>query len=560
MRVRVTLLGVLALWHLPSSRCAAGEIVRRLRDDVRPKLTRTAAGGAPLGEKLYQFVAQSAWSGERVALSAEDLARIKRLLTNITRRRRPPEPREAPGGKLALTLEEAVQLALEKNLRLQITQLNEEALGTEIPRAKAIFHPVVGSTLTASRERKVGPEKKGSTLLDGRRLSDISTRTPTAFISENVLTGGSVLVSSDFTRKDTTDFTEKDPAERKLHQFQANYSVSVVQPLLRGGRVYVATQPIRNAEYDWRIAAAQLQADILTVTAQTKSAYYNAVLANKVIDLIRDAIARDEALIEASDALFKAGLVTKRDVFSAGISRADDAASLASAQGDRELAQNILSDVLGIPIGTDVRLRDETIDFEPIPLDLGRWIALANERRPEILAAGEALKKSWLDVRVNQNALLPQLNFVGSYGRGETGTTVGTALDFRGDVWTTGLVFSYPLGNVAARSLLSRAKLEQARFEQELAQTRRLVELQVRAAVIRIRTSLERMKPLAVSVEQSEGKLEVAQARFALGQATNKDVTDAQDSLLKGETSLLRSIVEYDIGLAELEASIAGQI
>ena len=55
-------------------------------------------------------------------------------------------------------------------------------------------------------------------------------------------------------------------------------------------------------------------------------------------------------------------------------------------------------------------------------------------------------------------------------------------------------------------------------------------------------------------------KLEVAQARFALGQATNKDVTDAQDSLLKGETSLLRSIVEYDIGLAELEASIAGQI
>src|SRR5207249_2758936 len=195
----------------------------------------------------------------------------------------------------------------------------------------------------------------------------------------------------------------------ELRQFQANYSVSVVQPLLRGGRVYVATQPIRNAEYDWRIAAAQLQADILTVTAQTKSAYYNAVLANKVIDLIRDAIARDE-------------------------------------------------------------------------------------RRPEILAAGEALKKSWLDVRVNQNALLPQLNFVGSYGRGETGTTVGTALDFRGDVWTTGLVFSYPLGNVAARSLLSRAKLEQVRFEQELAQTRRLVELQVRAAVIRIRTSLERMK------------------------------------------------------------------
>ena len=105
-----------------------------------------------------------------------------------------------------------------------------------------------------------------------------------------------------------------------------------------------------------------------------------------------------------------------------------------------------------------------------------------------------------------------------------------------------------------------RARIEHARFETQLVQTKRLVELQVRTAEIRLRTSLERMKPLAVSVEQAEGKLEIAQARFALGQATNKDVTDAQEDIRDGESDLLRSIVDYDIGLAELEASIAGQI
>jgi outer membrane protein TolC len=68
------------------------------------------------------------------------------------------------------------------------------------------------------------------------------------------------------------------------------------------------------------------------------------------------------------------------------------------------------------------------------------------------------------------------------------------------------------------------------------------------------------MRPLALSVEQSEGKLEVAQARFALGLATNKDVTDAQESLLDAERDLLESTVDYKIGLAELEASIAGTI
>jgi len=45
-----------------------------------------------------------------------------------------------------------------------------------------------------------------------------------------------------------------------------------------------------------------------------------------------------------------------------------------------------------------------------------------------------------------------------------------------------------------------------------------------------------------------------------LGQATNFDITDAQEKLLSVETSLLGAIVDYNIALAQLEASIAGPI
>ena len=534
---------------------AEKEVTRRWRDTVLPKLGQPVAGAAPLGERMYAYLTKNPGGRGRnhTVISEEELGRIKRVLDDIRRKRLPGAP--APPGTLSLALEEAVELGLEKNLRLQITRLNEDALETEIPRAKAIFHPLVGASLTASRRKEVGIEKLNNDriILDGRRISDTSIRTPTAFVSENIPTGASIAVESFFRRTDTA-------GGRPPREFLANYTVSIVQPLLRGGRIYVATRPIKDAEYDWRIAAAQLQADILTVMALTKAAYYNAVLADLIIDVAQDALARDEALIEASNALFKARLVTKRDVYSAEIIRAQDTETLARAEGNRQLAQNALSDVLGVPIGTETQVRHEAIDFQPIPSDLETWIALANERRPEIMAADEALKKSWLNVRVAQNGLLPNVDLTAAYGRAQTGTSVGRALDFRGDEWTAGLLFSYPLGNVAARSLLSRARIEHARFETQLVQTKRLVELQVRTAEIRLRTSLERMKPLAVSVEQAEGKLEIAQARFALGQATNKDVTDAQEDIRDGEIDLLRSIVDYDIGLAELEASIAGQI
>jgi outer membrane protein TolC len=54
--------------------------------------------------------------------------------------------------------------------------------------------------------------------------------------------------------------------------------------------------------------------------------------------------------------------------------------------------------------------------------------------------------------------------------------------------------------------------------------------------------------------------LEVAKARFALGQADNFDITDAQEDLLQAQSDLLEATADYNIGLAELEASIAGPV
>src|SRR5205814_9168325 len=118
---------------------------------------------------------------------------------------------------------------------------------------------------------------------------------------------------------------------------------------------------------------------------------------------------------------------------SAEIIRAQDTETLARAEGNRQLAQNALSDVLGVPIGTETQLRHEAIDFQPIPSDLETWIALANERRPEIRAADEAIKKSWLNVRVAENGLQPNVYHAATYGRAQTGPSRSCALDLRGD-------------------------------------------------------------------------------------------------------------------------------
>jgi outer membrane protein TolC len=489
-----------------------------------------------------------------------DLERVKRALAQIPVESAPAAPQSPAAGTpppgtpaspfeprrepVAVTLQESIDLALKRNLELRSTSLVTQSTELEIPKARAKFHPTVGFALTASGIRSF-PEMARPTTLTSILLTPIAV--------QELPTGGRLVLSSDFSREETH------PASTPVG-FSSAVTLSLVQPLFRGGRTYVATQAIRNAEFDSRIANDALRADILRVTVATKTAYYNVLLAEKVIAVTEAAIDRDKALIAASQALFQARLVTKRDVFSAELSLAQDSAKLVSARADLEVAKNALADILGLPIAADVMLLDKEVDFEPVQLDVGRLIATATGRRPEILAGEEQLAKNALAIRVARNAVLPQFDLVASYGRAQTRSIFSRSLELGGDVWSAGVVFSFPIGNVAARATLSQAEIEQSRLQLALTQTKRQIELEVRTAVIKLQKSVERIRALTVAIEQAKGKLEVGKVQFALGQATNLDITDAQQAILSAEVDLLTAIVDYNIGQAELEASIAGPL
>lgn len=443
--------------------------------------------------------------------------------------------------RLRLTLEDSLKIALEKNLQIRIATLSREAVKPEIRRAESIFHPSLGVSFTAAGDNPAS---------DLNAVSRSETQLATGFLSQQLPTGGILLLSTDVAR-------DRDKTDTPPTIASSDLTVSIVQPLLRGGRVYVATRPIRDAESDVRIEEARLRGAVLRVVAATRRAYYNVNLAENVIEVIKTAIKRDEALIEASEALLKAGLVTTRDVISAQVSLTKDSERLVTAEAELESARYALFDVLGLPIGTEAELLDREVRFEPVPLELEQWIDTAVKERPEVLELEQGLAKSSLNIRVARNSVLPQVDLTGSYSKGQTSTTVARAFGLRGDAWSAGLVFSIPLGNVAARAGLARAEIEHMRLEEQLLQQKRVVELEVRGAEIKLRRSLSRIAALGKILEHAKNLNEVAKERFARGMATNLDITNAQEDILNAETDLLEAMVDYNTGLAELEAALA---
>ena len=508
-----------------------------------------------LGSIAGLAVAASAAANRDAELRVGSAAEIdtQALRDALAATRAAGEAPRVPGRPLGL--EEAIRIALEHNLPLRIAALDQSIAEHEVPARRAFFHPTPGYHFVATDTRVVNPINVPDTgpVTKDPGSNNGDTRLQNAFVRQQLPTGAQLTLGFDMLRESGDDFNGG-------KVYTSGGQIELRQPLMRGGRIYVATAPIHDAEYGLGVFRSQLQAQILIVTANAKQAYYNTVLGERLIEVSNEAIERDHQLIEASQALFRAGRASQRDLVSAELQLSKDLAELARRREELDLADLALRDVLGLAIAEAVRPAEMTLPFEPVEMRLDEWIARALEDRPELQQIQYRLDQSSLAVRVGQNAVLPQLDFVGLYRRNNSDTTAAQALGFNSHVWIAGVEFEIPFGNVAARERLSELSLQHARIERELESERRTIELQVRSEEATVRKNLSLVAVQTDKVEQARLKLEVARVRFQRGIADNFDVTDAQKDLIDAESDLLAAIVDYNNGLARLEASIAGPL
>ncbi|MCH2171302.1 TolC family protein [Myxococcota bacterium] len=442
----------------------------------------------------------------------------------------------------SLSLRESVQVALQHNLDIQIARLDLDILVPEVAANEAKFDPTPGFTASYS----------GSTIFETNRPTKrADAQEVIAFIRQELPTGGQVEIGGGYQRSFDNGEDDNFDAPRPSTSEIAGLRFGLRHPLLKGARTYVARSGIQNSELDRDVSSSRLRSQVLRVTAETKAAYYDAILSERLIEVIQQAIQRDHQLLEYSEALFKSGRVSQRDVISAKINLTSDSVKQSSRLAARELAQTTLRNILGLPIDQQIEIEDETVPFRPVKIELERWIREALEQRPEIAELKAELERARLKVRIRGNGLLPRFDAFGRYDQGA---------DWESNEWIVGTEFEIPFGNVAAKSRLKSAENEQKRVERLLVKSQRSIETEVRQTEIRLRANILQLRDLATGVEQARTKRSIARGRFQQGLANNFDVTDADRDLVEAQSSLLAAVVQYASNLAFLEAAIARPI
>jgi hypothetical protein len=150
-----------------------------------------------------------------------------------------------------ISLDDAVITALQHNLSLQIARIDVKAAEHEVPATRARFHPVPGLLFEATDEHNVDRFSSSTDPLDRRRgTKSVDTQFGQAFVRQALPTGGEVVIASDLFREAEDRFSDA---------YEGGSQLELRQPLMRGGRIYVATQEISDAEFDLGVLEAELQ-------------------------------------------------------------------------------------------------------------------------------------------------------------------------------------------------------------------------------------------------------------------------------------------------------------
>src|SRR5579859_4073394 len=182
----------------------------------------------------------------------------------------------APGASISaqsgpvrrISAEDAVQLALEQNLGIQIERVNPRIQDMFVALARSLWVPTVSSTL--SDNSTTSPV---SSVFSGGATSVNNAQFTTVFgVSQLLPTGANYSASWNSYRATSTNiFNSYNP------QLSSSLSLNVTQPLLRNFKIDTTRQQLALSKEDRAAADLQLQSVIVATTRNVKNAYWELV-------------------------------------------------------------------------------------------------------------------------------------------------------------------------------------------------------------------------------------------------------------------------------------------
>jgi len=324
--------------------------------------------------------------------------------------------------------------------------------------------------------------------------------------------------------------------------------------IFSGGRTASA---IRASKTYQQLTANQEQRIQANQARDIAFAYHKVQLAQAQVEVREQSVQQLKDFESNARKKYEAGTTTEFAWLSAKVALANEEPRLIAARNRLSLAKAAFRNLTFIE--GDFTLSDP-LEFVPVKVDLDEALALGLQKRPELLEKAGAISLRKEDINQQKSGYYPKIDLVAAYNVYDPdpyGFIPGSNSDGWTSHWNAGIRASWQLFDGGLRRAnVSESKLNMAIEEDEYADLRRSIELEIRSHWLRGRDSAEVINATTESVGLAKRALEIARARFDAGVGTNLEVTQANLELSDARLARYVALYEYMNAVAGLKYAV----
>ena len=335
------------------------------------------------------------------------------------------------------------------------------------------------------------------------------------------------------------------------------YDVRLVfqYPLYTGGRVEAQ---VALAEANLKGAEAALQRQIQQGVFEVRQAYFRLLLGQAGLEVVDRGIQQATENLRVARARVAAGASPRFDEIQADVALANARQQQVRARNAVQLAAQGLNALLAFPLDTLLVLRDGFIT-DPVQTSLDRLMAAAQTSRPELgeLQARQAAAQA--AIQLAESGAKPTVGVTANAGYSNSGGLFGTGASASNWSMTLAATLNLFDGGIT-RERVREAQLRLEQLKAVEAQTRQVIELDVRQAHLNLQAAREEFAGADALVAQANEALRLAVVRFQSGVGINLEVITAQATASQAEAGRAQALFNYSVARAALERAVGGQV
>ncbi|MCK7459323.1 outer membrane channel protein TolC [Idiomarina aminovorans] len=313
--------------------------------------------------------------------------------------------------------------------------------------------------------------------------------------------------------------------------------------------------------YQAEVAYSNAQQDLML---RVVNAYFQALQARDDLSFAEAEKKAIERQLEQTKQRFSVGLTAITDVHEAQAQYDSAIAREIQARNAVEIALESIREITGQYPQTLAALNTETFSpSSPAPDDVRLWVKKAENGNLNLLGNKVQVEIAEQRIKLRQGGHYPTVSLQASYSTQDTESTIGNEDPVnlpRIDSQSIGLNVSVPIfSGFRTSSEIAQARDNYVASSQQMVQTRRSIEREVRNAYYEVTASIASINAFQQSVVSAESALKATEAGFEVGTRTIVDVLDSTRNLYNAKRNLSEARYGYIRQILRLEQA-AGQL